>query len=83
VRQAQLNNNENISLLLRVRGALIPDGGGARYGFDLIFPRVGIVDAPISVNEKILAEEGDLRVLVDSDWDVGRVIGYNTVQSYV
>lgn len=83
VRQAQLDNNENISLLLRIRGALIPGESEARYGFDLIFPRVGIVDAPISVNDKILAEEGDLKALHDPTWGIGLVIGYNTVPSYV
>ena len=41
------------------------------------------MDAPISVKDKILTEEGDLKVLVDPVWDLGRVIGYNTVQSYV
>jgi len=83
VRQVQLDENEIISVLLRVQGALIPDGGGARYGFDLIFPRVGIVDAPVTVSEKILAEEGDLRVLVDETYGMGMVIGYNTVSSYL
>lgn len=83
VRQAHLDGNETISLLLRVQGAPIPNGDGSRYGFDLIFPRVGIVDAPIVVNEKVLAEEGDLRVLVDPTYDLGVVVGYNTVASYL
>ncbi len=83
VRQAQLDDNDYISLLLRIRGAPIPDGGGASFGFDLVFPRVGIVDAPVAANEKILAEEGDLKVLVDPQWGMGRVIGYNTVASYL
>jgi hypothetical protein len=83
VRQAQLDNNDNISLLLRIRGALIPGGNGARFGFDLIFHRVGIVDAPISVNDKILAEDGDLKALSDPTWGIGMVIGHNTVESYV
>lgn len=83
VRQAQLDENDYISLLLRIRGAPIPDGGGASFGFDLIFPRTGIVDAPVTVNEKMLAEEGDLKVLADPQWGMGRVIGYNTVASYL
>jgi len=83
VRQAQLDANETMSLLLKIEGALIPDGGGARFGFDIVFPRVGVLDAPVSANEKVLAEEGDLRVLEDPTYGLGRVIGHNTVDGYL
>ncbi len=38
---------------------------GKNYGGTLIFPRLGIVDKTISVDGKVLAEAGDLRVLED------------------
>lgn len=83
VRQVHADDNENISALLRIRGAEIPGSGGVNYGLDLIFPCVGIVDAPIIVKDKVLAEEGDLRALVDPVYGVGRVIGWNTVSQYL
>jgi len=83
VRQVQLDEDDFLSLLLRIRGAPIPDGGGASFGFDMVFPRVGIVDAPVVADGKILAEEGDLKVLVDPEWGMGRVIGHNTVAGYL
>ena len=42
------------------------------------------IPAPAAgILRKILAEEGDLRVLVDETYGMGRVIGYNTVSSYL
>ena len=83
VRQVQADENQLISVLLRIRGAEIPESGGVIFGMDLIFPRVGVVDAPIVVKDKILAEEGDLRALVDPTWGMCRVIGWNTVSQYL
>jgi len=83
VRQVHADDNEIISVLFRVRGAEIAGSGGVKYGFDLVFPRVGIVDVPIVVKDKILAEEGDLRVLCDPVYGMGRVFGWNTVSQYL
>ncbi len=38
-------------------------GGGHKYGVELTFPMLGVLDAPISVNDKRLGEKGDMRVL--------------------
>ncbi len=39
---------------------------GHKYTVELIFPRLAILDAPISTGDKVLAEAGDLQVLADA-----------------
>lgn len=41
---------------------------GKNYQVEMIFPRLGVVKAPISVNNKRLAEAGDLKVFEDSTY---------------
>lgn len=38
---------------------------GHKYTVELIFPRLAILDAPLSTGDKVIAEAGDLQVLAD------------------
>lgn len=49
---------------------------GQNYKVELVFPRLGLLSAPISVNGKRLGEAGDMRVLQDDTY--GSVIVYVT-----
>ena len=53
-----------------------------KYQVELVFPRVAVLDAPVRVNQRRLAEEVQFTVLEDDDF--GSVIAYvqNQVSSY-
>lgn len=59
--QNYMGKNESIGAQILVEG--MEFGGGHKYGVEMIFPMLGILDAPISVNGKRLAEKGDLIAL--------------------
>lgn len=62
--QQHIDDNDELGLYI------LAEGGTAdsphNYQVELVFPAVGIIAAPISVDGKRLAEAGDLRVLEDS-----------------
>lgn len=62
--QNYLGNNENFGLRLLCEGAEY--AAGHKYTLELIFPRLGLLAAPISSGKKRLAEKGDLQVLEDA-----------------
>ena len=62
--QQHIDDNDELGLYILAKGALADSPH--YYQVELIFPAVGIIDAPISVDGKRLAEAGDLRVLEDS-----------------
>ena len=55
---------------------------GYAYEFELIFPKVGILAAPISVDGRIVAEAGDLQVLEDSTYGSVQATVQNKVAAY-
>jgi hypothetical protein len=64
--QNYIDQNETFGFRILAEGGAID----ATYNFqvEIIFPKVGIIDAPISVDGKRLAEAGDLKVLEDSTY---------------
>ncbi len=83
IRQYQMDSADYLSIYLQLRGAEIDPGGGVYFGADLIFPRCGIISAPVTVSGKILAQEGDLIVLDDGVYDGVIVKCYNKQSSYL
>lgn len=64
--QQYMATNEYLGLYLLCEGALYD--GTNKYTVELIFPRLGILSAPISTDSKLVAESGDLQVLEDSTY---------------
>jgi hypothetical protein len=78
--QQYLGQNEYFGLRLICEGAEFDTGH--KYTLELIFPRLGILAAPISTNNRLVAEAGDLQVLEDLSY--GSVIARvkNQVAAY-
>lgn len=78
--QRHMANNEYLGLHLLCEGAEYETGHN--YTVELIFPRLGILSAPISTAKRIVAEAGDLQVLEDAAY--GSVIARvkNLVAAY-
>jgi len=66
-RQYQADNPdvENVAVALLVQGAEIDEGAGYYFGAEIVFPRCGIIQTPVVVEGKRLAQAGDLVVLDD------------------
>jgi hypothetical protein len=79
--QQKIDNNETFSLEIECTGDYFPDLGGT-YSVKIIFPKLGVLKAPITVNGKRLAEAGDLQVLEDSTYGSVIVIVNNQVSAY-
>lgn len=78
--QQKIKDNEYIGVNARATGAEFESG--RNYFVDLVFPRCAVLDSPISVNGKILAEAGDLIVLQDDTYGSCRVEVGNKVAAY-
>ncbi len=78
--QHKLESNEYFGGRILCQGAVFATG--ENYLLDIVYPRLGVLTAPISSNNKRLAEAGDLQVLEDLTY--GSVIGtvVNQVSSY-
>lgn len=78
--QRHLKDNEYFGVRMTATGAEFETG--KNYYVDLVFPRCGVLKAPISVNGNVLAEKGDLAILQDDDY--GSVIATvaNMVSGY-
>lgn len=85
VRQYQTDHpdTEHLSLALVIKGAEIDPGGGVRFGADLIFPRCGILKAPVTVQGGRLAQAGDLVVMDDGVYGGIVVRCYNRQTGYL
>ena len=59
--QNYMSTNEQFGLYLLCEGAEYTSGH--KYTVELIFPSLGVLNAPISTNNKRVAEAGDLQVL--------------------
>lgn len=64
--QHYMGNNEYLGLHLLCEGAEYETGHN--YTVELIFPRLGILSAPLSTDGRIVAEAGDLQVLEDATY---------------
>jgi len=67
IRQYQADNpcNEQLSVAFVLQGAEIDEGTGTRFGAELIFPKVGIMEAPVESQNGRLVQAGDLVVMDD------------------
>ncbi|MBW2675558.1 MAG: hypothetical protein JRD89_19465 [Deltaproteobacteria bacterium] len=70
--QQHIDANDEFGVHIQCLGGLMDDT--YYYTVDIVFPSCGVVEAPISVDGKRLAEAGDLRVLEDATY--GSVISY-------
>ena len=61
-----MNTNETFGAQILAEG--LEFDTGHKYSVELIFPKLGVLDAPISVNGKRLAEKGDMTVLQDDTY---------------
>jgi hypothetical protein len=75
-----LKDNDSLALHLKAAGPEFETG--QPYQVELIFPRVAVLDAPVRLNQRRLAEEVQFSVLEDDD--SGSVIAYvqNQVSGY-
>lgn len=64
--QQKIADNEYFAVSMKATGAEFETG--RNYYVEMIFPRCNVLSAPISANNKKLAEAGDLRVLQDSTY---------------
>lgn len=78
--QQKIKDNEYLGVNAKATGAEFESG--RNYFVDLVFPRCAVLDSPISVNGKILAEAGDLIVLQDDTYGSCRVEVGNMVATY-
>jgi len=78
--QNYIKTNDYFGLHLICQGAEFD--AGHNYQVELIFPKLGILKAPLSVNGKRLAEAGDLTVLEDATYGSVIVKVKNLVATY-
>ncbi len=78
----QQNLKDNDVLVVQVKLVGPEYEAGKNYGVEIIFPRVGLVTAPISIDGRVLAEAGDLAVLEDGTYGSVRVFVTNKVATY-
>ncbi len=62
--QSQIKTNEYIGVRIFAEGAEYESGHN--YQVEIIFPRVGLLTAPIMIDGKVLAEAGDFKILQDT-----------------
>ena len=75
-----MNTDELFGVYLKAHGAEF--ASGENYKVEIIFPKVGVLNAPISVDGKRLAEAGDLQVLQDDVYGSVIVKVINQVSAY-
>jgi hypothetical protein len=84
VRQYQADHpeTEHVSVALLIRGAQI-DSGGEYFGAEIIFPCCGIIEAPVVVEGRRLAQAGDLVVMDDGQYGGVIIRCYNQQDGYL
>jgi hypothetical protein len=78
--QQRMRDIEYLGVQLRATGAAFETG--RNFYVEVIFPRCAVLNAPLSVDGKILAEAGDLIVLQDDTHGSVRVRVGNRVSQY-
>jgi hypothetical protein len=67
IMQQHMADNDTLGLYILAEGAWY-DGTSHKYQVEIIFPKVGVLSAPISADGKRLSESGDLQVLEDDTY---------------
>lgn len=78
--QAYIDANEYFGARVLLEGALYDDT--YKYSVELIFPKLGIISSPRSVDGKIMAEAGELIVLEDDTYGSVIINVCNLVATY-
>ncbi len=80
IMQQHIDANDTFGVYIKCEGDLYD--ATYKYQVELIFPKVAVLKAPVSVRDKIMAEAGDLQVLEHDTY--GSVIAYvqNLVTTY-
>ncbi len=78
--QQHLETNAVFGVQIECEGAEF--ASGENYGVSFVFPRCGVLTAPISANGKKLGEAGDLQILEDSTYGSALVTVVNQVSQY-
>lgn len=81
--QADHPETEQVSLALSIKGAPVDEGGSARFGAELVFPRCGILAAPVTAENGRLAQAGDLVVMDAGGGDSVIVRCWNAIGGYI
>jgi len=66
IMQQHMEDNDTMGLYILAEGAVYDSPH--KYQVEIIFPKVGVLNAPLSVDGKRLAEAGDLQVLEDDTY---------------
>jgi hypothetical protein len=66
VLQQHIKDTDYFGVYAKATGAEYESG--YNYGVEMIFPRCAVLEAPISVGDKVVAEAGDLQVLQDDTY---------------
>lgn len=80
VMQNYQGSNETFAVRLYAVGAEFATG--ENYKMEIVFPKVGIINAPVQVADKVVAEPGDLAVLEDDTYGSVIVKITNQVATY-
>jgi hypothetical protein len=78
--QQKIKDNEYFGVYIKATGAEFETG--KNYYAELVFPRCGVLKAPVTVNGTYIAEAGDLSVLQDDTYGSVRVEVANLVENY-
>ena len=68
IMQQHISDNDTFGLSILAEGAAYDDSPEYKYQVEIIFPKVGILSSPVSVDGKRLAEGVDLQVLEDATY---------------
>jgi hypothetical protein len=75
-----MNQNEYFGASILAEGAVFDDPH--KYSVQVIFPRLGVLNAPLSANGKRLGEAGDMQVLEHDTYGSCIVIVKNLQENY-
>lgn len=78
--QQRMIDNEYFGVYVKATGAEFESG--KNYYVEMIFPRCNVLNSPLSVNGKVLAEAGDIKVLEDDTYGSAIVVVANKVATY-
>jgi len=78
--QNMIDTNGTFGVRILAQGAVFD--GAHRYQVDMVFPKCGVLSAPISVDGKKLAEAGDIQILEDATYGSAIIKAKNLVSAY-
>lgn len=80
IMQQHIADNDTFGLYIKAEGALYDET--YKYQVEIVFPKVAVIAAPLSVDNKRLAEVGDLQVLEDATYGSVVVMVQNLQDAY-